>query len=655
MAFSGTIEEKGHQPNNMLDGDFSTTYRPSEKNGSMTYKITDSEGIRSFRVIQSGEASGAAVTVLLYNEEEGNTETQKVGTLVQPVNEFMVKDGYSLLGITFEWGDRIPDIAEILLLEQKPEVTDKEKLNALLEKKPDAYDMWTVSSQKAYDAVVEMAKAVASGENVTQTTVDTAVLSLEKAAANAETRANEETVSALQQLVSGKVDNSSRIYTTVSYAAYINIITRTEAALKNLEDLSQTTADQLKTDAETAKAGLAYSNVNREQAELEALRYDAVSEENYTAQSYQNMADAKAAIDTLIEQDKAAEAGGGERVDPQQFIDVRTAFVNAVNSLVDVTALKAAIAQEETITDPSVYTAESYQAFAAAAEAGKKLLQNGTADEIAAAAAGINNAYNALEIDSKVLVESMIKEAKSILEAEGAVDKYTEDSYKMLEETVTEAESHKTEIGYVEKIRTAIEALVNVEQLRAQMEAAKSVDAEKYTISSHKVLFEVLEQINNEEILKSGSREDVEAAEKTIGDAILGLVPRAQGAEEYRNSITLKPEKGYTADSYKVYKEAYEALVATDPSDLSAEEFAQLKEAFENAELGLKILDSGSGNQTGNSQNDGRNQTGKPQTSGKNSSAVQTGDNTNVVPVVIVLVLCLAAVVAVLVIRNRRK
>lgn len=666
MALSGTIEEKGHQPNNMLDGDFGTTYRPSEKNGSMTYKIADSEGIRSFRVIQSGEASGAAVTVQLYNEEKGSVETQKVGTLVQAVNEFAVKDGYSLLDITFDWEEKIPDIAEILLLEQKAEVTDKEKLNALLEKKPDAYDMWTVSSQKAYDAVVEMARAVVSGENVTQTMVDNAVLSLEKTEANAEIRANEEMVSALQDLVSGKADNSSRIYTTVSYAAYINMITKAGEALKNPADLSQTRADQLKTDTETAKAGLAYSNVNREQAELEGLRYDAISEENYTAQSYQDMADAKAAIDTLIEQDKAAEAGGGERVDPQQFIDVRTAFVNAVNNLVDVTVLKAAIAQEETITDPSVYTADSYQAFAAAVEAGKKLLQNGTADDIAAAAADINTAFNALETDPKALVESMIKEARSILEAEGAADRYTEDSYKTLEETAAEAELHKTEIGYVEKIRTAIEGLVNVEQLRTQIEAAKAVDAEKYTISSYKTVFDVLEQINNEEILKSGSREDVEAAVKAASNAILALVPRAQGAEDYRSSITLKPEKGYTADSYKAYKEAYEALVAIDPSDLSAEEFARLKAAFENAELGLQIADSGSGGQAGNGQNDGKDQTGngqngekdrtgKPQTSGKDSTAVQTGDNTNIVPVVIVLVLCLAAVAAVVVMRNRRK
>ena len=58
--------------------------------------------------------------------------------------------------------------------------------------------------------------------------------------------------------------------------------------------------------------------------------------------------------------------------------------------------------------------------------------------------------------------------------------------------------------------------------------------------------------------------------------------------EGLRDSIILKPGDGYTDDSYKAYKEAYEALMNIDPSDLSAEEFARLKADFEKAELGLK-------------------------------------------------------------------
>ena len=53
--------------------------------------------------------------------------------------------------------------------------------------------------------------------------------------------------------------------------------------------------------------------------------------------SYAALTDAKNTIDTLAAQDKAAETGEGERVNPEKFIEARTAFSAAVDGLVDVT------------------------------------------------------------------------------------------------------------------------------------------------------------------------------------------------------------------------------------------------------------------------------------------------------------------------------
>ena len=180
--------------------------------------------------------------------------------------------------------------------------------------------------------------------------------------------------------------------------------------------------------------------------------------------------------------------------------------------------------------------------------------------------------------------------------------------------------------------------LVDVTALKAQISAAQGVNAELYTSSSYKALTDLLGQ--TEKLLKSGSREEVSAAAAAIENAIRALVPKAQGVEDYRDSITLKPEKGYTADSYKAYKEAYEALMNADPSDLSAAEFAQLKAAFEKAEQNLKLVDSSQGGS---------------QDSGKADTAVNTGDDMNVLPIVIVLVICVAAAAAVIINRKKRK
>ena len=81
-----------------------------------------------------------------------------------------------------------------------------------------------------------------------------------------------------------------------------------------------------------------------------------------------------------------------------------------------------------------------------------------------------------------------------------------------------------------------------------------------------------------------------------------------------------------------------------DPSDLSAAEFAQLKAAFEKAEQNLKLVDSSQGNGQSSGQD-----------SGKADTAVDTGDDMNVLPIVIVLVICVAAAAAVIIIRKKRK
>ena len=316
-----------------------------------------------------------------------------------------------------------------------------------------------------------------------------------------------------------------------------------------------------------------------------------------------------------------------------------------MDSLIDVTELKAAIALEDQVTDPSIYTEESYAAFADAVENGKMLLKNGTKDAVADAVEQIKDAYAALDLKPETTLDEVIAEAKAVLNAEGAADKYTEDSYQALADIVEEAEANTDDAKdaeYVAAIQNAMSGLVDVTALKAQISAAQGVNAELYTSSSYKALTDLLGQ--TEKLLKSGSREEVSAAAAAIENAIRALVPKAQGVEDYRDSITLKPEKGYTADSYKAYKEAYEALMNADPSDLSAAEFAQLKAAFEKAEQNLKLVDSSQGNGQSSGQD-----------SGKADTAVDTGDDMNVLPIVIVLVICVAAAAAVIIIRKKRK
>lgn len=633
------IEEEGKIPSNMLDGDYTTTYKSSAEDSSFTYRLSEPEGVASIRLIQTGTASGAEVTAKYIGEED----SVSLGKLNQPINEFLIPEGKTLESITVTWTDKIPEIAEIATSTDRGAAVDKSELKTALEQK--AKDGWTTDSKKAYQAAWDVANQIFNNENASQTIVDSALGSLQAAYNNAEMKANN--VDALQKIVDGRISNEKIIYTSSTYSAYENAVNRLAAALENADNLSQEKADSLKADVEAAQAALMYSTANREQAELETLRYDAVNGENYTTDSYAALTEAKEAIDALAAQDKAAESGEGARVYPERFIEAKDAFSHAMDSLIDVTELKAAIALEDQVTDPSIYTEESYAAFAEAVENGKMLLENGTKDAVADAVEQIKDAYAALDLKPETTLDEVIAEAKAVLNAEGAADKYTEDSYQTLADIVEEAEANTDDTKdaeYAAAIQSAMDGLVDVTALRAQISAAQAVDAKLYTSSSYKALTDLLGQTDAEDLLKSGSREEVSAAAAAVENAIRALVPRAQGAEDYRDSITLKPEKGYTADSYKAYKEAYEALMNADPSDLSAAEFAQLKAAFEKAEQNLKPVDSAQGGGQDNGQD-----------SGKTDTAVATGDDMNVLPIVIVLILCVAAAVAVIIIRKKRK
>ena len=110
---------------------------------------------------------------------------------------------------------------------------------------------------------------------------------------------------------------------------------------------------------------------------------------------------------------------------------------------------------------------------------------------------------------------------------------------------------------------------------------------------------------------------EVANAAAAIRAAIKGLDKRAVGLDEYRDSIVLKKPEGYTEESYAAYKNAYDALMALDSKETTAEMFANAKSAFEAAQAGLV-------------QKPGSNGTGSSSNGTVSNGAVATGDTVNV-------------------------
>lgn len=569
---SEAIEEVGKLPSNMRDGSYGTTYKSSKKNSSFTWRVLDPTSIASVRLIQIGDISKADVTATYLDKSNVTKASEKVnlGKLNQVINEFVIPEGKMLETLTVTWKDVIPEIAEIETSSERGGEVNKETLKAELAKAED--DTWTADSKIAYTQAKETAQEIYDNENASQAMVDSAIKALESARTNAKTKANEETVANMKKVLAEKISNEETIYTKVTYSAYANVIGKLEKAMKTPDNLSQTDADELMKNVTETQNNLVYSTRNRELAELETKKYDLVEADPYTKASYQALTAIKSEIDTLVATDKEAEIAGTERVNPKEFIAKRNAFQNRMSNLVDISTLKAAIKQSESV-DGTLYTKESYQSYVAAVEAGKQLLDAGTKEQVVQALKLIEEKYNGLTTNEKAALEQMIQAAKAL-----KAESYTEDSYKELMDIVAEAEKSADD-KYIDKIQEAMKKLVNVEALKDKIQAAEKVDKELYTEDSYQRLEDALKKAKK--LLKSGSAKEVKAA-----------------TEELEN--------------------ARRALVQKTTVDVE-----------------------------GDQNNAGQNTDQKGQ-------AVQTGDEGNLLPIVLVMVACIA-IITVVIIRRKRK
>ena len=649
---SEAIEEVGKLPSNMRDGSYGTTYKSSKKNSSFTWRVLDPTSIASVRLIQIGDISKADVTATYLDKSNVTKASEKVnlGKLNQVINEFVIPEGKMLETLTVTWKDVIPEIAEIETSSERGGEVNKETLKAELAKAED--DTWTADSKTAYTQAKETAQEIYDNENASQAMVDSAIKALESARTNAKTKANEETVANMKKMLAEKISNEETIYTKVTYSAYANVIGKLEKAMKTPDNLSQTDADELMKNVTEAQSNLVYSTRNRELAELETKKYDLVEADPYTKASYQALTAIKSEIDTLVANDKEAEIAGTERVNPKDFITKRTAFQNSMLNLVDISTLKAAIKQSESV-DGTLYTNESYQYYVAAVEAGKQLLDAGTKEQVAQALKLIEEKYNGLTTSDKAALEQMIQVAKAL-----KAESYTEDSYKELMDIVADAEKSGDD-KYIDKIQEAMKKLVNVEALKDKIQAAEKVDKELYTEDSYQRLEDALKKAKK--LLKSGSAKEVKAATEELENARRALVQKTtvdvegdqntdqkdQAVQKLKDKIQAAEKvdkKLYTEDSYQRLEDALKKAKKLLKSG-SEKEVKEATEELENACRALvqkTTVDVG-----GNQNNAGQNTNQKGQ-------AVQTGDEGNLLPIVLVMVACMA-IITVVIIRRKRK
>ncbi len=646
---SSSTEVEGKTPANLADGDTKTAWKPQDNKGTLVYHVSEpiAEGGKVYsgvRIVSAGTPSGAKVTATVYTDAAySKTEDIDLGTLSQPVSEFCFGTLTRAAGSTFSavkdikitWDGATPEIAEFFLIDDA-NPADTTALQAAIDEL-DGKDVsgWTKSTADAFNKALATAKETLANTKATQTTVDSVTATLRSAnAAGVEKYAG----AALPK----KVSNDDGQYTVASYQAYADAYTEAEQAFANPDELAKTDGEALLAEVEAKQAALAYDQSAQQRAEValadaKLLYGDAdAAADKYTTDSAAAYRDALSALENLIADTKAT---------PAQLKAAQAALEDAEGKLVDASELKAARAEFKK-TNGKLYTEESYNAYKAAYDESAAALKNGTAEEVAAATAKLNDAKAGLALRDAVDLNKVIAEAEKLDEAD-----YTEASWAPLAAAIEAAKApHDSadDADLAQAITDAKAALVNVKALKVDIASAKNAPAEDYTEDSMAQLNAALTEA--EGVLKNGSADDVAAARAKIADALKALV----NVSALKDAIS-KAENLDTANGTDEQKAQLADALAAAKAQLksgSADEVSAALDAL-NAAMDLfgtsgtdkpEQPGTGSGNQQGGS---GDNK--KPGKPSKGSNLPRTGDASLIAPMI------LAGAGAVALYRSRRR
>lgn len=594
------IEEAGKIPSNMLDNDLSTTFKSSTKNSSFTYHISNPTDMKSIRFVQVGEISNATVKAEVYTSTRTKavtTQTITLGTLNQAVSEFKLPTGYMFKNVTVSWGDNIPELAEVMLMQTASDTTAvKANLKALLDAKENTVS-WTDSSRRTYDLAYQTGKIIYENNSASLTSVESAISSIQSAIAN---RVIKYAGNELTKLVEEYKTLDKEAYTPASYQGYSDMMTEVKSNLNN-NDLSVDKAALLISQTKTAKANLVYSTNQRELAQLCLADQKPYDQNIYTKASYKAYTDALQVLQEAVDKDLGASTQE-QRVHPNDIKGFIAALVMAESQLADTTSLKALI-QEYAGYDGKLYIKETFDAYKKAIEEGTVLLDTGNKNEVDAIVQKIVKAKDKLTLKPNVNLPEVIEEAQKINQ-----NLYTKESYKALDSAIKEAmKPHDSAYDYdlAKQILDARKQLVSIEGLKAKVAEARACNPDKYTVTSWNAVQSLLDGCDA--LMINGTNESIYKMINDLQQAILHLENRAD-MDAYRDAIQLKDSSLYTKESYQVYLNAYTYLMSLSTDDTSGDAFMEAKLAFEKAEAGLKKLEQ-----------------------------VQTGDTTNFISIFVLL------------------
>ena len=402
--------------------------------------------------------------------------------------------------------------------------------------------------------------------------------------------------------------------------------TADEADLTELEAVLETAREKLaeenaytpvsRGDLETAvnaaqevydKAGVTQDEVNTAKANVEAkiaalvkkadksalinaiklANVKTTQEDKYTAESREVL---KQVIDAAVEVVNDENA-------TQEMVDVQTAAVKdaeaklvAIKVPVNKSGLETLVYQaKETVKETETYTVESLQALQVAIDAAQDVLddENATQETVDAQTSAINAAMNALvkkPVVDKTELKKAVDAAKEFASSEENKEKYTEDSWKTLEDAMKAAQDvlDKPEAAQkeVDDALTALtEAKENLKTKEPSVEKPGKAELEEtvndakafvgglenpemYTEESLNALNEAIESAEIVLASETATQDEIDAAMQRVKAARRNLTPKKPAVDTKALVETIAKAREFAQDTATYTEESRAALNA---------------------------------------------------------------------------------------------
>ena len=567
---ASVVEEKGKIPSNMFDGNLSTTYKPSEKNGEFTYRLSKPENVKTIRIVQSGEMSNAVVRAILANKNDlSKTTTVTLGTLNLPLNEFVIPDDQYLLSIQVQWTDKLPEISEILTLD-KTEAIDKTELQKVLQ--VSLNEKWTSDTKQKFEDAKVNASAIYENTYVSQNSIDMAVNALQSVIKNALIQADTTALKAYVKEEKPFMIDDVQVYTGTSYDRYKSALNNIKDALNDEKNISEEDAQTLETAIKDAKEHLVYSTMQSELAENTLANDEGkFIEANYSVMTYQAYQKAKEDMTNDIQ----------NSTDPVNMAKARIAYKESVNQLADITELQN-LHHDFNNLNKDLYETTTYQAYEKAVNDTKELFNTGTIDTVKKAIDRLQEAKAGLLFKGNVMMIDMIKELEKISPAD-----YTKASFEVLSNEIELAKADVNNSNadiiqaHIQKLKEAQKQLVDIRNYLHVVETTTAYQKADYTKDSFNALQKVLH--DTAIVKQKATAAEVEKACQDIQNALKALDPLAKDLESYRTALTKEKADVYTESTYQLYAQAYQKLMALDAENTNIITFLNAKDAYETA------------------------------------------------------------------------